>query len=83
MGLFDFWKRRKNTSAQEAKRRLTMVLEYERKNLPPNFADRLKEDLISVFAKYNIFDVNNIEVEIKKAESDTTEELWISIPFKE
>jgi cell division topological specificity factor len=83
MGLFDFWKRRRGGSAQEAKRRLTMVLEYERRNLPPNFADRLKEDLIGVFAKYHIFDVNNIEVEIKKAENDTTEELWISIPFKD
>ncbi|HID79034.1 MAG TPA: cell division topological specificity factor MinE [Aquificales bacterium] len=83
MGLFNFWKKKKNSSAQEAKKRLTMVLEYERKNLPPNFADRLKEDLITIFAKYNIFDISNIEVEIKRAESDTTEELWISIPFKE
>jgi len=32
-------------SKEEAKRRLTLVLAYERKGLPPNFIERLKEEL--------------------------------------
>jgi len=84
MSFLDFlFGRKKDTSAQEAKKRLMMVLEYERRKLPPNFAELLKEDLITVFSKYPQFDVSNIEVEIKKGEHISTEELWISIPFKE
>jgi cell division topological specificity factor len=58
-----------------------MVLEYERKKLPPNFAELLKQDLIEVFSKYEQFDTSNIEVNVKKEQN--TEELWISIPFRQ
>lgn len=69
-------------SKDEAKRRLTLVLSYERKGLPPNFVDRLRDDLISVFSKYPQFEVKKIEVDIKRDE-DNFDELWISIPFKQ
>ncbi len=69
-------------SKDEAKRRLTLVLSYERKGLPPNFVDRLRDDLISVFSKYPQFEVKKIEVDIKKDKEDF-DELWISIPFKQ
>jgi cell division topological specificity factor len=71
----------RNKSKDEAKRRLTLVLAYERKGLPPNFVERLMDDLVYVFSKYSQFDVSRIEVDIKK-ENDGFEELWISIPFK-
>lgn len=77
MSIFNLFK--KDTSANKAKERLTLVLSYERKGLPPNFADILKADLISVFSKYPQFDSHNIEVEMK-TENDR-DELWISIPF--
>lgn len=79
MGLFDFFK--KESSSQVAKRRLQMVLEYERKGLPPNFAELLQQDLREVFSKYPQFDANNVEVEIRQ--EDGKEQLWISIPFKD
>ncbi|MFZ8786592.1 cell division topological specificity factor MinE [Thermocrinis sp.] len=71
-----------NKSKDEAKRRLTLVLAYERKGLPPNFIERLKDELVYIFSKYSQFDVSRIEVDIKK-ENDGFEELWISIPFKQ
>jgi len=71
-----------NKSKDEAKKRLTLVLAYERKGLPPNFIERLKDDLVYVFSKYPQFDVSRIEVDIKKEDNDF-EELWISIPFKQ
>jgi cell division topological specificity factor len=77
MSIFSFFKRR--SSANKAKERLMMVLSYERKGLPPNFADILKNDLITIFSKYPQFDSYNIEVEIKS--EDDRDELWISIPF--
>ena len=85
MGLLEFIFGKKKTSAKEAKERLKMVLEYERKKLPPNFPELLREDLITIFRKYPQFDVDNIEVELKTAELNGSnfEQLWISIPFKE
>lgn len=77
MSNFSFFKRQ--SSANMAKERLMMVLSYERKGLPSNFADLLKDDLFLVFSKYPQFDSNNIEVEIK-SENDR-DELWISVPF--
>ncbi|MCS6957031.1 MAG: cell division topological specificity factor MinE [Aquificaceae bacterium] len=69
-------------SKDEAKKRLTLVLSYERKGLPPNFVDRLKDDLIYVFSKYPQFEVRKIEVDIKR-EKEGFDELWISIPFRQ
>ncbi|KJR42650.1 cell division topological specificity factor MinE [Candidatus Magnetoovum chiemensis] len=56
-----------------------MVLAYERKELPPNFAELLQKDMSELFLKYPQFDAKNIEVEIKNDKENA--ELWISIPF--
>lgn len=77
MGLFGLFKRKSSSSA--AKERLMMVLAYERKGLPPNFAELLQKDMVEVFSKYHQFDAQNIEVEIKSESNQ--DELWISIPF--
>jgi len=69
-------------SKDEAKRRLTLLLAYERKGLPPNFIERLKDELVYIFSKYPQFDVSRIEVDIRK-ENDDFEEVWIGIPFKQ
>lgn len=79
--IWDFLLNR-SKSKDEAKKRLTLVLSYERKGLPPNFVDRLKDDLLAVFSKYPQFEVKKIEVDIKR-EKEGFDELWISIPFKQ
>jgi cell division topological specificity factor len=77
MSIFDLFRRKR--SSDVAKQRLMMVLSYERKGLPPNFADILQEDLIQVFSKYPQFDSKRIEVELKN--DGEVDQLWISIPF--
>ncbi len=77
MSLFGFFRRKK--SANTAKERLRMVLSYERKDLPPNFTDKIQSDLINLFQKYPQLNVNNIEINVK--EGNQKDELYISIPF--
>ena len=72
----------RSKSKDEAKKRLTLVLSYERRGLPPNFVEKLKDDLVYVFSKYSQFDIDKIEVDIKR-ERENFDELWISIPFKQ
>jgi len=69
-------------SKDEAKKRLTVVLFYERKGLPPNFMEKLKEDLVRFFSKYSQLDIDKIEIDIRR-EKENFDELWISIPFKQ
>ncbi len=77
MSILDIFRRK--SSANTAKERLMMVLSVERKGLPPNFTETLKDDLISLFSKYPQFDSHSIDVELKR--NGEREELWISIPF--
>ncbi len=78
MSILSFF--RKEKSANTAKKRLTMVLSYERNDLPPNFTEMLQNDLVRVFSKYPQFDSNLIEVDLRNDEE--REEVWISIPLK-
>lgn len=77
MSWLDIFRRKK--SSEVAKERLMMVLSYERRGLPPNFAETLQEDLITVFSKYPQFDSDRIEVELRN--DGEVDQLWISIPF--
>jgi len=79
--MLEFFKSQK--SKDIAKKRLQLVLRYERIGLPVNILEKIKEDLIGVFSKYPYFDTANIEVDIRKEDSGQREELWISIPIKE
>lgn len=83
MSLFGFFKQigffKQKKSANVAKERLRMVLSYERKDLPPNFADKLQKDLIRLFKKYPQLNVSAIEINVK--EGNQRDELSISIPF--
>ncbi len=74
---------RSKKSKDIAKKRLQLVLSYERVGIPPNVVEKIKEDLINVFSKYPYFDARNIEVNLKREDSGQKEELWISIPIKE
>ena len=64
MSLFGFFRRKK--SANVAKERLRMVLSYERKDLPPNFTDKIQSDLINLFQKYPQFNLADIEINVKE-----------------
>jgi cell division topological specificity factor MinE len=78
MSIFGFLKRDK--SADIAKKRLMMVLSYERKGLPPNFTEQLQKDLIQVFEKYPQLNTGNMEINFRA--ENNRDQLSISIPLK-
>jgi cell division topological specificity factor len=77
MSLFGFFRRKKSVNV--AKERLRMVLSFERKDLPPNFTEKIQNDLINLFQKYPQFNLSNIEINVKAGHQ--RDELSISIPF--
>ena len=87
MGILDFIckkNRRKLSSAEEAKKRLSVLLEYERMKLPTNFPELLKKDLVTLFRKYPQFDTQRIEVKIQRNRQQGVEleQLWISMEIQ-
>jgi len=71
----------KTKSKDVAKKRLQVILTYERSGIPPKIVNEIKRDLMNVFSKYPYFDAEKIDVDIRR-ESET-EELRISIPLKD
>jgi len=69
----------KKNSAKTAKERLIVTLNYERNDLPPDFPQRIQNDLREVFSKYPQFDAQNLEVEL--IEEGNLINLKISIPL--
>jgi len=72
---------KRSSSARVARERLMMVLTFERRGLPSDFADRIQKDLVSVLTKYPQLSVAGIAVDIRR--DGDRDQLYISVPFSE
>ncbi len=77
--LLDFFRRKKKSSAEQAKERLQIILAHERVSNKAPFLDDLRKDLIKVIAKYVEIDPNQIDVKLQK--DNAIEILEINIPI--
>ncbi len=77
---FDFFKKNKPTSANQAKERLRIILAHERAENKAPFLDDLRKDIINVIAKYIDIDPQTINISLQKDQS--VEVLEINIPIK-
>jgi len=77
---FDFFKKRKKTSAGKAKERLQIILAHERAANKAPFLDDLRQDIIKVISKYVDIDPKTINVNLQK--DNSMEVLEINIPIK-
>ncbi len=77
---FDFFKKRKKTSADKAKERLQIILAHERATNKAPFLDDLRQDIIKVISKYVDIDPKTINVNLQK--DNSMEVLEINIPIK-
>ncbi len=78
--MFSFFKFRRK-SKDEAKKRLTVILQYERKGIPPSLIENLRNDIMSVLSKYPQLEINSIDLSIK-GDKEQVSEIYISIPVK-
>ncbi len=77
---FDFFKKRKKTSADTAKERLQIILAHERATNKAPFLEDLRKDIINVISKYVDIDPKTINVSLQK--DNSMEVLEINIPIK-
>ncbi len=76
----DFFRRKKKTSAEQAKERLQIILAHERAANRAPFLEDLRKDIIEVIRKYVDIDPKSINVNLQK--DNSMEVLEINIPIK-
>lgn len=75
-----------NTSKDVAKERLKLILIHDRTNIPPQFIDMIKGDLIKVISDYAEIDEDGIEISLsagdRESRSENLSALIANIPIK-
>jgi cell division topological specificity factor len=78
--LNDFFKSKKQSSASDAKARLSMLLATEKSGLSQNEMTQMREEILQVIAKYMQIDASKLK--IKKDSKDDLEVLELEIPLE-
>ncbi|WP_456455726.1 cell division topological specificity factor MinE [Thermovibrio sp.] len=63
-----------------AKKRLQLILKYDRAGLPPNAIDAIKEAILSALKEFPFVDVNGVNIHIPEGDSDG--KIEIEVPVK-
>lgn len=87
MSIWDFFKKKPQASADNAKGRLKLALVSDRTGCSPETMEKIKNDIIEVLAKYIDIDVAGLDINIENTISSETGEaaptLLANIPIKE
>ena len=68
-----------NSSAQDAKQRLRLVLIHDRAEIPPGMLELIKDDIIAVISRRINIDRENVDVSINN--SGVESKLSVDIPI--
>lgn len=80
MGFFDFFRKRKPTSASLAKERLQIIVAHERRRATtPDFLPQLQKDILAVVRKYIQVSEDQIRLTVDKRGDCEVLELNISL----
>ncbi|KPU42242.1 cell division topological specificity factor [Oxobacter pfennigii] len=73
-----------NASKDVAKERLKLILIHDRSNIPPQFINMIKGDLIKVISDYVEIEEENIEITLSNGEgrNENISALTANIPIK-
>lgn len=81
MSLFDYFTRRKDTSASTAKERLQVIVAHERrKRNQPDYLPALQKDIMEVIKRYVDIDIDAIEVQLENQGDCAVLELNVTLP---
>ncbi|ADY72881.1 cell division topological specificity factor MinE [Desulfurobacterium thermolithotrophum DSM 11699] len=76
MGLWPF---RKKSSKEIAKKRLQLVLKYDRAGLPPNAIEEVKNAILNALKDFPFIDASGVSIYVPNEDSEKIE---IEIPVK-
>ncbi len=77
----NYFRGNKQTSANIAKERLKIIVAHQRvEQTSTDFLPQLRQELVTVIAKYVKIDLDQVKVELERDENHTVLELNITIP---
>jgi cell division topological specificity factor len=81
MGLLDYFRSEKKSSARVAKERLQILVAHERaERNKPSYLPQLQQDLLAVIRKYVAVDQDAVSVNLERDETQEILELNIVLP---
>ncbi|MBS3803139.1 MAG: cell division topological specificity factor MinE [Oleiphilaceae bacterium] len=81
MSFFNYFKSKKNTSANVAKERLQIIVAHERgQREQPDYLPELQRELLAVIRKYVNIDDDMVQVELDRNENCSVLELNVTLP---
>jgi cell division topological specificity factor len=81
MGLFDFLRAQKKTSAESAKERLTIIVQQQRRSSQsPDYLPTLQRELLEVIRKYVAVEPDAVQIKVHQDDSSDLLELSVTLP---
>lgn len=81
MSFLDYFKGKKNTSANVAKERLQIIVAHERgQRDQPDYLPKLQQELLEVIRKYVQISDDMVQVEVDRNDSCSVLELNVTLP---
>jgi len=84
MSIFNYLRKRSNSTASVAKERLQIIISHERterhKNNKPDYLPKLQEEIIAVIAKYIQVSRDQVSVNLERMGDSSVLELNITMP---
>lgn len=81
MGLLDFFRSQKKTSAESAKERLTIIIQQQRSSAnTPDYLPMLKRELLEVIRKYVSVEPDAVQINVHKEDNSDLLELSVTLP---
>ena len=81
MSIFNYLRRRNNTSSSVAKERLQIIISHERSQRnTPDYLPKLQEEILAVIAKYVSIDRDRVVVNLERTGDSSVLELNVTMP---
>ena len=81
MSIFNYLRRRNNTTASVAKERLQIIISHERtQRSTPDYLPKLQEEILAVIAKYVPIDREQVSVNLERMGDSSVLELNVTMP---
>lgn len=81
MSIFNYLRRRNNTTASVAKERLQIIISHERtQRSAPDYLPKLQEEILAVIAKYIPISREQVSVNLERMGDSSVLELNVTMP---
>lgn len=81
MSIFNYLRRRNNTTASVAKERLQIIISHERSQRnTPDYLPKLQEEILAVIAKYMSINPDQVKVNLERIGDSSVLELNVTMP---